>query len=339
MFLPNKYFLCALDDALSKDCGLSLVDLVASPRCKALDVHDERDSANDENSSVFRSVIRDMITKTSHLEVSRERDDGGAPLPPRILSPHWTLCCALVGPTRRSQDHDAGGLFLHRKFNDTQDAIVYAGCWICILEHAVVHSSPLSHEWSQAFYTSRNFLQNTRPRALCSHSSARMWYTRWGLPTIRVGSIEHLKMTWQKVKFVQSGATEATKVKRGCWQSTFNLQESSYLLVLLWVGFPEGLVPFQQMGVDDGAAQQCRHQRSLAASHFQQRPTRPPHRLALRLFLMRQLWPAAVNSVPVAVATVASKPSASGEKACRNVKQSKLMRRKMVFVLSLSGPS
>ena len=37
----NKYFLCALDNALSRGCGLSLADFVASPRCKALDVHEE----------------------------------------------------------------------------------------------------------------------------------------------------------------------------------------------------------------------------------------------------------------------------------------------------------
>ena len=38
--------------------------------------------------------------------------------------------------------------------------------------------------------------------------------------------------------------------------------------------------------------QQCRHEGSLAASHLQQRPSRVLHRLALRIFLLRQLWPA-----------------------------------------------
>ena len=121
LLLRNKYFLCALDNALSRGCGLSLADFVASPRCKALDVHEERrlvrlpDSAVNEHSGEFRWVIFDMITKTLSLEVSRERDDG-ARLPPRILrksqdegsiglpAAHW-----LAGPTPWSQVHDDGG--------------------------------------------------------------------------------------------------------------------------------------------------------------------------------------------------------------------------------------
>ena len=74
-----------------KVVGISLADFVASLRCNALDVHEERrlvrlpDSASVENSSEFRSVIFDTNAKTSRLEVSRGRDDGGALLSPRIL--------------------------------------------------------------------------------------------------------------------------------------------------------------------------------------------------------------------------------------------------------------
>ena len=96
--LPNKYFLCALDHAL-KGCCLSRADFFASPQCKVLTVHEERrlvrlsDSANDENSSEFRSVIFDMITKTCRFEVSRDRDDGGSADSPqggrRGSAAHW----------------------------------------------------------------------------------------------------------------------------------------------------------------------------------------------------------------------------------------------------------
>ena len=77
VLFPNKYFLCALDNALSKGCGISLADFVASLRCNAMDLHEERrlvrlpGSASIENSCEFRSVIFDMNAKTSRLEVSR----------------------------------------------------------------------------------------------------------------------------------------------------------------------------------------------------------------------------------------------------------------------------
>ena len=54
----------------------SLADFVASPRCMALDVHEEArrlvrlaDSAIDENSGEFRSVIVNMVTK--HIALGR----------------------------------------------------------------------------------------------------------------------------------------------------------------------------------------------------------------------------------------------------------------------------
>ena len=146
VLLPNKYFLCALDNALSEGYGLSLAEFVASPRCKALNVHEERrpvrlpDSAIDENSSC--SVIFNMITTTSRLEVSRERDDGEALLLPRILqtmqdkgsiglfAAHWLDQYARLRTTTMEEP-------MHLKFNDMKDAIMHAGCWICILEHAV----------------------------------------------------------------------------------------------------------------------------------------------------------------------------------------------------------
>ena len=86
---------------------------------------------------MFRSVIFDMITTTSRLDGSRERDDGGALLPPRILhkmhdegsiglfAAHWFGQCAGLR-TMTMEDP------LRRKFNDMKDAIVHAGCWICV---------------------------------------------------------------------------------------------------------------------------------------------------------------------------------------------------------------
>ena len=68
-----------------------------------------------EQEVLLRSVIFDMITKTSRLEVSRERDDEGALLPPRILhktqdegsigllAAHWLNQCAGL------RNHDDGG--------------------------------------------------------------------------------------------------------------------------------------------------------------------------------------------------------------------------------------
>ena len=68
------------------------------------------------------------------------------------------------------------------------------------------------------------------------------------LPTICMGSNEHLKMTWQNKVRVPS-----------MWRHGGCGQRSSYLVVLLWAGFKNGWwksmadLLFQQMGVDDDA--------------------------------------------------------------------------------------
>ena len=125
-------------------------------------------------------------------------------------------------------------------------------------------------------------------------------------------SNEHVEM----VKYCPIWGHTGNKVKLGRRQSTFNVaawwrrQRSSYLQELLWVVFKKGgggalQISFSSRRVSTMTlTQQCRHQGSLAASHLQHRPPRPLHRRALRLFVT-----SAATSAPVAVATVASKPS------------------------------
>ena len=174
------------------------------------------------------------------------RDDGGALLFPRIL--HKMQEGGSIGlPAVHWLDQHAGLTAttiwdpLHRKFN-----VVHASCWICILEHAVMCNGPLGLWEPQAF--------------VYKDVVHEIW-----LPTICMGSNEHLKMTWQKVKSCSIRSHRGDKVKLGRWQGTFNVaawwrgQRSSYLLVLLWVGFKNGWwksmakLLFLQMGVDDDA--------------------------------------------------------------------------------------
>ena len=53
-----------------------------------------------------------------------------------LLAAHWLHQHAGLRTTTMEDP-------LHLNFNDVKDAIVRAGCWICIVEHAVVHNGPL----------------------------------------------------------------------------------------------------------------------------------------------------------------------------------------------------
>ena len=339
VLLPSEYFLCARDNALSKGGGFSL-DVVASLQYKTLNIHKEQkmrlpDPATDGNSSGFRSVIFDMITRTSRLEVSRERDDGGALLPPRITT-RCTARVAMTGPIRWSQDHDDGG-------PTASQVQRHEGCHRA---HGLVDS----HLWArrgvqwpagpQAFYGQLNQAAET---FFSTHDQTGTLFAfvyddvvhETGLPTIGMGSTEHFDMTWQKVKSCPIWSHRGDTVKLGRWQSTFNVaawwrgQRSSYLLVFLGVGFKKGWwksiahLPFQQMGVDVDADPSMPSPGVLGRIASPAASTSSSSSSCVAAFNVAPAVASAASSAPVAVATVASKPSTSGEKLCHTVKQSK----------------
>ena len=98
---------------------------------------------------------------------------------------------------------------------------------------------------------------------------------------------------------------------------------SSYLLVLLWVGFNKGWwksiadLPFQRMGVDDDADPAMRSPGELARTVSPAASTSSCSSSCPTAFLVAPDVTSAGSSAPVAVDTVASKASASGEKLCR----------------------
>ena len=164
-----------------------------------------------------------MLTKTSHLEGSRERDDGGARLLPRIL--------------RKMQDEGSFGLFaahwldkyaglrttkdpLHRNFKDMKRTRV--------VRSASSSTLWLGLWWSQAFCGQ---LKQAAETFFKTHDHTCTLFTfvyegavhEMGLPTIGMESNEHLEMTWQKVKSCPIWSHRDDTVKLGRWQSTFNV--------------------------------------------------------------------------------------------------------------------
>ena len=107
-------------------------------------------------------------------------------------------------------------------------------------------------------------------------------------------------------------------------------QRSSYLLVLLWVGFKKGWwksiadLLFQQVGVDDDADPAMPSPGGLGRVASPAASISSSSSSCLEAFPVAPAVASAATSAPVAAATVASKPSASVEKPCHTVKQSTL---------------
>ena len=142
-------------------------------------------------------------------------------------------------------------------------------------------------------------------------------------------------MTWQKGEVLSNQEPQRRQGEAGTLaQGTFNVaawwrgQRSSYLLVLLWVGFKNGWwksmadLLFQQMGVDDDADSAMPSPGELGRIASPAPSTSSSSSSCFAAFLVAQAVASAATSAPTAVATVASKPSTSGEKLCHIVKQS-----------------